>query len=139
MSNALGWDAAGTPRADRQSARSEEKEIKTEMPIILLLLMIVVIVVLFFITANVLGVILTLFIAGLVGALADAVVPGRLPWGWLGAILAGLVGGWIGTAIMGNVGPVIAGVAILPAFIGAMILAFIVSLVFKQTGARRGY
>ncbi|MHB8992425.1 MAG: GlsB/YeaQ/YmgE family stress response membrane protein [Chloroflexota bacterium] len=83
-----------------------------------------------------LGVIVTLLIAGLVGWLADVIVPGRMPWGWLGAILAGLVGSWLGTALLGRMGPVIAGIPIIPALIGAIILALIVELVFKAGGRR---
>ena len=55
------------------------------------------------------GLLLHLFMAGLVGALADAIVPGRLPWGWLGAILAGLAGSWLGVLLIGHRGPVLGG------------------------------
>jgi uncharacterized membrane protein YeaQ/YmgE (transglycosylase-associated protein family) len=67
--------------------------------------------------------ILTLAIAGLVGWLADLVVPGQLPYGWLGAVVAGLVGGWLGALVIGSVGPAIFGVHILPTFLGAAALA----------------
>src|SRR5215208_7125252 len=75
------------------------------------------------------GLALHLFMAGLVGALADALVPGKLPWGWVGAILAGLVGSWLGVRILGHVGPSLFGIAIIPAFLGAVILAFVLSFV----------
>jgi uncharacterized membrane protein YeaQ/YmgE (transglycosylase-associated protein family) len=78
------------------------------------------------------GVLLHLFMAGLVGALADAVVPGRLPWGWLGAILAGLAGSWLGVLLIGHRGPILFGVPIIPGFVGALILAFVLSAVAKQ-------
>jgi uncharacterized membrane protein YeaQ/YmgE (transglycosylase-associated protein family) len=78
------------------------------------------------------GLLLHLFMAGLVGALADAVVPGRLPWGWLGAILAGLVGSWLGVLLIGHRGPVLFGVPIIPGFVGALIMAFVLSAVTKQ-------
>ena len=78
------------------------------------------------------GVLLHLFMAGLVGALADAVVPGRLPWGWLGAILAGLAGSWLGVLLIGHYGPILFGVPIIPGFVGALILAFVLSAVGKQ-------
>ncbi|MGE5619656.1 MAG: GlsB/YeaQ/YmgE family stress response membrane protein [Sphingomonadaceae bacterium] len=105
------------------------------MPIVLVVLLVLLVILLFGLTANILGVIVTLIIAGLVGWLADVIVPGRLPWGWLGAILAGLVGSWLGTALLGKVGPEIAGIAIIPALLGAIILAFVVELLFK--GGRR--
>ena len=79
---------------------------------------------------------LTLGVAGLVGWLADLVVPGDLPYGWLGAVVAGLVGGWVGAIILGNMGPDLFGVRIVPAFVGAAILAAGVEIIGK-TAARR--
>jgi uncharacterized membrane protein YeaQ/YmgE (transglycosylase-associated protein family) len=67
--------------------------------------------------------ILMLAVAGLVGWLADLAVPGQLPYGWLGAVVAGLVGGWLGALVIGSVGPAIFGVYILPTFLGAAVLA----------------
>jgi uncharacterized membrane protein YeaQ/YmgE (transglycosylase-associated protein family) len=100
------------------------------MPLLLALLLIVVIIALFWVTANVLGVVVYLVIAGLVGALADAVVPGRIPFGWLGAILAGVIGSWIGVARLGRVGPDLAGIPVIPAIVGAVILAGLVQLIW---------
>lgn len=66
---------------------------------------------------------LTLAIAGLVGGLADLLVPGKMPGGWLGAVAAGLLGGWLGALFIGNMGPSLFGVSVLPSFLGAAILA----------------
>ncbi len=74
-------------------------------------------------TFTVVGFLLTLAVAGLVGWAADAVVPGRLPGGWLGAVLAGIIGGFIGTLLLGKIGPTIFDVNIIPAFIGAAAIA----------------
>jgi uncharacterized membrane protein YeaQ/YmgE (transglycosylase-associated protein family) len=76
---------------------------------------------------------LTLIVAGLVGWAADMVVPGKLPGGWLGAVLAGIVGGWLGTFLfrvfgLGNIGPDIAGVDLVPAFVGAVVIALALEL-----------
>jgi uncharacterized membrane protein YeaQ/YmgE (transglycosylase-associated protein family) len=88
-------------------------------------------------TFGLFGLVLHLFMAGLVGALADAVVPGRLPWGWLGAILAGLVGSWLGTHLVGHVGPSVFSIPLIPAFVGAVILAFALSAIGRlQLGSR---
>ena len=48
---------------------------------------------------------------------------------WLGV-------GW-STALLGDIGPVIAGIPIIPALIGAIILAFIVDLIAKNSMGRR--
>jgi uncharacterized membrane protein YeaQ/YmgE (transglycosylase-associated protein family) len=82
------------------------------------------------------GLLLHLFMAGLVGALADAVVPGKLPWGWLGAIVAGLVGSWLGVLLIGHRGPALFGVPVIPGFLGALILAFALSYVGRQRALR---
>ena len=74
------------------------------------------------------GLLLTLVIAGLVGWAADLVVPGRLPGGWFGAVLSGLIGGFIGTWLFRAVGIhdpgfILFGVDLIPAFVGAVVIA----------------
>ena len=89
-------------------------------------------------TFTLIGFLLTLFVAGLVGWAADAVIPGRLPGGWLGAVLAGIVGGFIGTLALGRIGPTIFDINIIPAFIGAAVIAVVAELVVgSRTGALR--
>jgi uncharacterized membrane protein YeaQ/YmgE (transglycosylase-associated protein family) len=110
------------------------------MPLILIavgLLVLIGIAGLIWLSFGLLGLVLHLFIAGLVGALADAVVPGRLPWGWLGAILAGLVGSWLGTQLVGHVGPSLFGIPIIPGLVGAVILAFALSAVGRLQAGRQ--
>ena len=74
-------------------------------------------------TFTLVGFLLTLVVAGLVGWAADAVIPGKLPGGWIGAVLAGIVGGFMGTLLLGKVGPTIFDINIIPAFIGAALIA----------------
>jgi uncharacterized membrane protein YeaQ/YmgE (transglycosylase-associated protein family) len=73
------------------------------------------------------GLFLTLLMAGLVGWAADMVVPGRLPGGWIGAVLAGLIGGFIGRMLFHAVGIRdlgfgLFGVELIPAFVGAVLV-----------------
>jgi uncharacterized membrane protein YeaQ/YmgE (transglycosylase-associated protein family) len=75
----------------------------------------------------------TLVIAGLVGWAADMVVPGKLPGGWFGAILAGLIGGFIGDLLFRALGIHdpgfgLLGVDLLPAFVGALIVVVAVEV-----------
>jgi uncharacterized membrane protein YeaQ/YmgE (transglycosylase-associated protein family) len=108
------------------------------MPLILVAVLVIVGLMIFFSFAgSVIHLVLMLFVAGLVGWVADAIVPGRMPYGWLGAIVAGLVGSWIGTLILGHFGPSLFGVPILPALLGAVILAFAVELIGKQLNRGR--
>lgn len=74
------------------------------------------------------GFLLMLLIAALVGWIADMVVPGDFPLGWIGSIVAGLVGSYIGGTLLGELGPQIGGIYIVPAIIGAISLSFLVRL-----------
>lgn len=104
------------------------------MPIFLVAALIVLsIFVLFWFTFNLIPLLLMLLMAGFVGWLADRVVPGELPWGWLGAIFAGLLGGWLGTWVLGPLGPELFGIRIIPAFLGAAVLAFVAQFVGKRS------
>lgn len=105
--------------------------------LILILIVILIMIMIIWGTFGLLGLIFHLIIAGIVGWLADLIVPGRLPFGWLGAIAAGLVGSWLGRMIIGDVGPSISGIPLLPALLGAIILAFLVELIAKLTVSRR--
>ncbi len=87
----------------------------------------------FWITGSLIALLITLLVAGLVGWAADAVVPGKLPGGWLGAVLAGIVGGWLGHLVfrtfgLPSLGLVIAGVDLVPAFVGAVVIAVALEL-----------
>ena len=86
--------------------------------------------------SGLIGLILHLVMAGLIGTLADVVVPGRLPWGWVGAVVAGLLGSWLGVRLIGSVGPALFGVPLFPAFVGALVLAVIVAALAHLTTDR---
>lgn len=77
----------------------------------------------------------TLIIGGVIGAIAGAITSRNLPLGWIGNIVAGLVGAWLGQALLGSWGPQLAEIAIVPAVVpavvGAVILVFLVSLLTR--------
>lgn len=107
------------------------------MPLLVLLLVLfLVLAAVVWATFSAFGLLVTLVIAGLVGWLADVIVPGRLPYGWLGAIVAGMLGAWLGGLLFGQIGPSIGGIPIISALIGAIILAFIVDWIAKATASR---
>ena len=82
---------------------------------------------------NVLGFLLTLLVAGLVGFAAEALVPsGDGRHGWLGAVGAGLLGSWLGPTLVGHVGPVLMGVQLIPALAGALVLVAALTLIRKM-------
>ncbi|MBI2942107.1 MAG: GlsB/YeaQ/YmgE family stress response membrane protein [Chloroflexi bacterium] len=104
--------------------------------LVLILLGIIAFIGLIGFVGHVIGIVLTLVMAGLVGAAADAIVPGELPYGKLGAVLAGLIGSVLGVLLVGRIGPAIFNVPIVPALIGAVIIAFVVDLIGKSTAGR---
>jgi len=71
-----------------------------------------------------------LIVGGVIGALAGVITSRDVPAGILGNIIAGLVGAWIGQALLGTWGPSLAGMAVIPSIIGAVILVLIVSALF---------
>ncbi len=83
----------------------------------------------FWIVGNLIGLLLMLLMAAAVGWLADMIVPGEVPYGLPGLIAVGLVGGWIGVLLFGHMGPHILGIQVVPAFLGALILAFVIQVV----------
>lgn len=87
----------------------------------------------FWFIGNVMGFIMMLLVAALVGFAADALIPGpQIPHGWLGAMGAGLIGSWLGTLLIGRVGPILMGVPLLPALLGALLLVVIVAYTRKR-------
>ncbi|MDR4984321.1 GlsB/YeaQ/YmgE family stress response membrane protein [Bacillus cereus] len=73
----------------------------------------------------------SLIVGGILGWFAGLLIGRDVPGGVIGNIIAGIVGSWLGTTLFGNFGPVIGGYAIVPALIGAIILIFIVSFIFR--------
>ncbi|MCG7338373.1 GlsB/YeaQ/YmgE family stress response membrane protein [Staphylococcus sp. ACRSN] len=77
------------------------------------------------------GFIIMIIVGGLIGWLAGVILGKDIPGGIIGNIIAGLIGSAIGSKLLGTWGPVLGGVPILPALIGAIVLILIVSLIIK--------
>ncbi len=73
------------------------------------------------------GLIWTLIIGGVIGAIAGAITNKGGSMGWIANIVAGLVGSSIGQSILGNWGPSLAGMALVPSIVGAVIVVAVVS------------
>lgn len=84
-----------------------------------------------------LGFILMIIVAAIVGWIADLVVPGELPFGIIGSIIAGIIGAFIGSALLGNFGPQVGGIALIPAIIGAIVFAFLLRFLLGFMGRGR--
>ncbi|WP_223594822.1 GlsB/YeaQ/YmgE family stress response membrane protein [Neobacillus bataviensis] len=78
------------------------------------------------------GFIWSLIIGGVIGWLAGLILGRDVPGGIFGNIIAGFIGAWLGSIILGGWGPVIGGFYVIPALVGAIVLVFIVSLIFRS-------
>lgn len=83
-----------------------------------------------------LGWLWSLIVGGVIGALAGAITSRDVPMGIIGNIIAGLVGARIGQALLGTWGPSLAGMALVPSILGAIILVLIVSAIFGMRKKR---
>lgn len=81
------------------------------------------------------GWIWTLIVGAIIGAIAGAITNNGQSMGWIANIIAGLVGASLGEWLFGYWGPVLGGMAVIPALLGAVIVvavvAFIVNHVFN--------
>ena len=64
----------------------------------------------------------SLIIGAVIGAIAGAITKKGGSMGWIANIVAGLVGSAIGQALLGSWGPSLAGMALIPSIIGAVIV-----------------
>lgn len=66
-----------------------------------------------------------IIIGAVIGAVASMIINRDMPWGWVGNILGGLVGAWLGESVLGVWGPSVAGMALVPAIIGAIVVVLL--------------
>ena len=74
------------------------------------------------------GFIWSLIVGGIIGAITNK----GSSMGIIANVVAGLVGSALGQALLGSWGPSIAGMAIVPSLIGAIILVLIVSFFARK-------
>jgi uncharacterized membrane protein YeaQ/YmgE (transglycosylase-associated protein family) len=73
-----------------------------------------------------------LIIAAICGALGEMIGGVKIPGGWLGSIVAGLVGAWIGGMLF-HFGPVIGAIQVIPAIVGAILFVLVLRLIFNAS------
>ncbi len=91
---------------------------------------------LFFLTGSIIGLVLTVVMAAVVGYIAQYVVRNNRPYGFLGSALTGVLGCWLGVFLIGKVGPVIFGIPILSALVGAVIVTFVYAFISREAYKR---
>ena len=77
----------------------------------------------------------TLIAGAIIGLIAGAITSKGGSMGWISNIIAGLVGSAVGQGLFGNWGPSLAGMAVIPSILGAVIVVLVVS--FFVTRAQR--
>ena len=68
-----------------------------------------------------------LIVGAIICLIAGAITNKGGSMGWIANIVAGLVGSAIGQALLGSWGPQLAGMALIPSIIGAIIVVAVVS------------
>jgi uncharacterized membrane protein YeaQ/YmgE (transglycosylase-associated protein family) len=88
--------------------------------------------------SQVLGFILQIIITVIIVAIVEKVSKTELPYGWIGNIIAGLIGGVLGQYLLGNNwGPSLAGVLLIQTFVGALVLILVVKWIIGQIAKNR--
>lgn len=86
------------------------------------------------------GFLVMLLVAAIIGFVGEALVPNTMPGGWAGAIVAGLLGSALGGYLFGGVIPAgadVAGFALIPSIIGAVIVVALFSLISRGLAKSR--
>ena len=74
----------------------------------------------------------SLIVGAIIGVIAGAITSKGKSMGWIANILAGLVGSAVGQALLGSWGPSLAGMALIPSIIGAVIVVAVVSVFLSK-------
>lgn len=78
------------------------------------------------------GLIWKLIVGAVIGSFAGYLTKKSIPMGFVGNIIAGLVGSSIGESLLGSWGPSVAGMALAPSILGAVILIVVTSFVLSK-------
>lgn len=73
-----------------------------------------------------------LIVGAIIGAIAGAITNQGKSMGCAANIIAGLVGSSLGQALLGDFGPQVAGMAVIPSIIGAVIIVWIVAFIINR-------
>ena len=72
----------------------------------------------------------SIIVGGLIGLIAGAITKKGGSMGLIANIFAGLIGSSVGQSLLGSWGPSLAGMAIIPSIVGAVIVVAVVSILF---------
>ena len=78
-----------------------------------------------------------MIVGAAVGAFAGAIMSPSQSRGWIGHIIAGVLGALIGEGVLGPMGPELPGMTVIPAAIGAIAVVLIMMFVVQWARVRR--
>ncbi|MFR4807603.1 MAG: GlsB/YeaQ/YmgE family stress response membrane protein [Peptostreptococcus anaerobius] len=74
----------------------------------------------------------SIIVGAIIGAIAGAITKEGKSMGFIANIIAGLVGSSVGQSVFGHWGPRLAGMALVPSILGAVIVVAVVSFFMKR-------
>jgi uncharacterized membrane protein YeaQ/YmgE (transglycosylase-associated protein family) len=74
-----------------------------------------------------------LLVAAACAWIAEMLVPGSIPGGFLVSAIVGLIGAWVGSSLFGAFGPSLEGVPLIPCILGTAILIFLLRLITRRS------
>ncbi|MDB8849797.1 GlsB/YeaQ/YmgE family stress response membrane protein [Peptostreptococcus anaerobius] len=74
----------------------------------------------------------SIIVGAIIGAIAGAITKEGKSMGFIANIIAGLVGSSVGQSVFGYWGPSLAGMALVPSILGAVIVVAVVSFFMKR-------
>jgi uncharacterized membrane protein YeaQ/YmgE (transglycosylase-associated protein family) len=78
------------------------------------------------------GLLITLVLGLVIGAVAKLLMPGNDPGGWIITILLGIAGSWVGSFVFSKIGMAGFGASLVGAILGAMLLLFVYRLATRK-------
>ena len=78
------------------------------------------------------GLLITLVLGLVIGAVAKLLMPGNDPGGWIVTILLGIAGSWVGSFVFSKIGMAGMGASLVGAILGAMLLLFVYRLATRK-------
>lgn len=74
----------------------------------------------------------SIIVGAIIGAIAGAITKEGKSMGFIANIIAGLIGSSVGQALFGTWGPSLAGMALVPSILGAVIVVAVVSFFMRR-------
>lgn len=77
---------------------------------------------------DIIALICYLIVAAVCAFIAERIVPGVIPGGFITSAIVGIIGAWVGGNLVGHFGPDLAGISLVPCILGSALLVFGLSL-----------